>query len=39
MDERLKEQRDRLDRELLDQAQTLARLMQFQLDWGKFRHR
>ena len=39
MDERLKEQRERLDRELLDQAQTLARLMQFQLDWGKFRHR
>ena len=33
MDERLKEQRERLDRELLDQAQTLARLMQFQLDW------
>ena len=29
MDERLKEHRDRLDRELLDQAQTLARLMQF----------
>jgi len=38
-EEREKERRDQLDKELLDQAQTLARLMQFQLDWGKFRHR
>ena len=38
-EEREKERRDQLDKELLDQAQTLARFMQFQLDWGKFRHR
>lgn len=38
-DERIKERVDLLDKDLLAQAQTLARLMQFQLDWGKFRHR
>lgn len=38
-EERAKEKLDELDKELLDQAQTLARLMQFQFDWGKFRHR
>ncbi|MFM7539737.1 MAG: sensor histidine kinase [Planctomycetota bacterium] len=38
-DERVKERLEQLDKELLDQAQNLARLMQFQLDWGKFRFR
>ncbi|MFM7110026.1 MAG: hypothetical protein ACKO26_02700, partial [Planctomycetota bacterium] len=38
-DERIKERLEQLDKELLDQAQNLARLMQFQLDWGKFRFR
>ena len=37
--ERGKEEEARLDADLLAEAQTLARLAQFQFDWGRLRHR
>ena len=38
-EERKNEEAERLDRQLLDQALTLARLMQVHLDWSRVRYR
>jgi hypothetical protein len=38
-EERKHDEAERMDRQLLDQALTLARLMQVHLDWGRVRYR